>query len=725
MKRTWQISDVTGAARARIATARLAAAYGVPALDRTRLTSALGTQLRQCLTKVGSWLLTLDVGAGRAEPGALHVSLVACDPEQSAAQPPWRATVACREATAPVDSAESPDEGAELAQSLLGADEDTALVLERLAAQEQLAHDPQQSTAPSTRHTTAARPEATAPVDPSEPPDETTELAQSLLGADKDTALVLEQLAAQEELVAFHREELLQTNQGVVALHAELDAAGRAQREAFAAERRARTEAENARRRLTCLANTSAVLTSSLNHEEIVRRLPELLVPEYARSVDVWLFDGDGDRQPPTPHPAAAVVAARTGRPQYAGPGPGGLPGVDDQPPSALDPELPLLCIPLPTRRAPLGVLTLAPPGDGWDPDDAVMLIELARRASVAIDNARRFEHHRDIAETLQRALLTELPATPGLRLAARYLPATHGLNIGGDWYDAFRQPDGSLITVIGDVTGHGLHAAVMMSQLRTALRAYAVDGGSPGTLLTRLHTFLHHLQPDLYATAVIARFHPAEPTLTWAAAGHPPPVLRTPDGRVHALDAKVTLDGNAVFRRAGARAGREARRDARHPPRPGDPGPHGESAARLDTGPVHGRSGRAARAGHRPGHRPPRARPRTPPGGRVGGGPRRHGGPDPRPPPQRLRTGRRHLSAPVPHRGGPRLEDRPDRSICFPFPVRIGTGKGMVVLDAFVCLPHPAGGTAEGTVGSMWCKQRSRACEGRRLQTAWSRREG
>jgi serine phosphatase RsbU (regulator of sigma subunit) len=184
-------------------------------------------------------------------------------------------------------------------------------------------------------------------------------------------------------------------------------------------------------------------------------------------------------------------------------------------------------------------VLTLSPPGDRWDPDDAVMLIELARRASIAIDNARRFEHNRDIAETLQRALLTDLPAKPGLSLAARYLPATHGLNIGGDWYDAFRQPDGSLITVIGDVTGHGLHAAVMMSQLRTALRAYAVDGGSPGQLLTRLHMFLHHLQPDLYATAVIARFRPGDPTLTWAAAGHPPPVLRTPDGRVHTLDAK------------------------------------------------------------------------------------------------------------------------------------------------------------------------------------------
>lgn len=88
-------------------------------------------------------------------------------------------------------------------------------------------------------------------------------------------------------------------------------------------------------------------------------------------------------------------------------------------------------------------------------------------------------------------------------------------------------------------MTGHGLHAAVMMSQLRTALRAYAVDGGSPGELLTRLHMFLHHLQPDLYATAVIARFQPGEPVLTWAAAGHPPPVLRGPDGRVRTLDAK------------------------------------------------------------------------------------------------------------------------------------------------------------------------------------------
>ncbi|MDL5199401.1 GAF domain-containing SpoIIE family protein phosphatase [Streptomyces sp. ALI-76-A] len=488
MTHSWQITDVVDAARARIATARLAAAHGVPALDRTRLTTALSVQLRQCLTKGGTWWLTLEATAAPGEEGLLHALVTPRHETAAVAQPPWRITVRCPEAA-------------------------------DVSGDAAVAEDP-------------------------------VVLAEALLGADEDTALVLERLTEQEELVDFHREELHQTNQGVLALHAELDAAGRAQREAFAAERKARTEAESARRRLTFLADASAVLTASLNHDEIVRRLPGLLVPEYARSVDVWLFDGDDDRHPPTPdpaapqhpptpHPAAAVLAARTGRPQYAADRPGGLPGVQDQPPSALDPARPLLCIPLTTRRAPLGVLTLSPPGDRWDPDDAVMLIELARRASIAIDNARRFEHNRDIAETLQRALLTDLPAKPGLSLAARYLPATHGLNIGGDWYDAFRQPDGSLITVIGDVTGHGLHAAVMMSQLRTALRAYAVDGGSPGQLLTRLHMFLHHLQPDLYATAVIARFRPGDPTLTWAAAGHPPPVLRTPDGRVHTLDAK------------------------------------------------------------------------------------------------------------------------------------------------------------------------------------------
>ncbi|MGV9640847.1 PP2C family protein-serine/threonine phosphatase [Streptomyces sp. NPDC004822] len=478
MIRTWSVHTVTDAARVRIAAARLAAACGVGTVERTRLVTALTAHLRQCLTKGGVWRVGVTAtpmpGGGEF---VLEVEAEGRRPQDR--RRPWRTAISC-------------------AGGLDLSDGD---------------HDGEDPTA----------------------------LAEALFGADEDTALLLERLDEQEALVAFHREELHQTNQGVLALHAELDAANQAQRRLFDAEQKARREAEAARGRLTFLADASAALTASLNHEAIVRLLPALLVPRYARAVDIWLFDGTESSSPDrgASHPAAAVVAARRERPQYAADHPGGLPGVDDQPPSALDPGRPLLCIPLLTRRAPQGVLTLTAPDERWDADDAVMLIELTRRASIALENARRFEHNRDIAETLQRALLTDLPSTPGLTLAARYLPATRGLNIGGDWYDAFRQPDGSLITVVGDVTGHGLHAAVMMSQLRTALRAYAVDGSSPGQLLTRLHEFLHRLRMDLYATAVIARFHPDDDTLTWAAAGHPPPVLRGPDGEVVTLDAK------------------------------------------------------------------------------------------------------------------------------------------------------------------------------------------
>ncbi|WP_256639220.1 PP2C family protein-serine/threonine phosphatase [Streptomyces murinus] len=369
-------------------------------------------------------------------------------------------------------------------------------------------------------------------------PDDLAEadLAEALLGAGEDTAVVLAGLDEAEELVRFHREELHQTNQGVLALHAELEAAALAQRELLDAERAARAEAENSRRLLTFLADASASLNASLDHEDILRRLPKLLVPEYARHVDVWLVDDE--RTPPAERAAAAVTAARTGRPQHAAPRPGGLPGVDDLPASVLSPDRPLLCLPLGSRTVQ-GVLTLSAPGERFAPDTAVMLLELARRAGIALDNARQYEQHRDVAEALQRAQLTELPDTPGLALAARYLPATHGLNIGGDWYDAFPGPDGSVLAVIGDVTGHGLRAAVIMGQLRTALRAYAVEGNGPARILTLLHRMLRHQQPELYATCAIARFTPGEPGVVWAAAGHPPALVRGPGGGVRVLDAK------------------------------------------------------------------------------------------------------------------------------------------------------------------------------------------
>ncbi|MEU8470512.1 SpoIIE family protein phosphatase [Streptomyces sp. NPDC029006] len=477
----WKIASVGDAARARVAVDRVATDGGAPALERARLLTSLTARLRRCLAQGGTWELRLHARRSTAgREGRLEISL--------------------RRAGSPVP----------------GPDDEPVLVCS-------LPHRPA----------------------PDGPADDTT-LPEALLRADENTAAVLDVLDEQERLVRLHLDELHQTNQGVLALHSDLEAAALAQRELLEAERTARAEAERARRLLTFLGDASAAITASLSHTAILRRLSDMLVPEYAEHLDVWLFDEeDGEQQEygadahrMRERPDAAVAAARTGRPQHAAAQPGRLPGTEDLPPSAPSPQRPVLAIPLVAHRQ-LGVLTLTAPGPRFDADTTVMLVELARRVGVALDNARRYEQYRDTAETLQHAQLTDLPTVSGLLLAARYLPATRGLNIGGDWYDAFLQPDGSLLAVIGDVTGHGLHAAVVMGQLRTALRAYAVENDSPGDILTHLHRMLRHLQPELYATAMIARFRPGEPEVVWASAGHPPAVVRDADGTVRVLNAK------------------------------------------------------------------------------------------------------------------------------------------------------------------------------------------
>ncbi|GLP65120.1 hypothetical protein TUSST3_17400 [Streptomyces sp. TUS-ST3] len=480
----WKIASAADAARARAAADRIAADGGAPALERARFLTALTARLRHRLSLGAAFELRLHVRPfATGQGGRLEASLSPAGEDEP------------------------------------GPRDETPLPACPLA------HRP----ARTTRRVAGSLPEA-------------------LLRADETTAALLSHLDEQEGLVRLHREELHQTNQGVLALHADLEAAAHAQRELLDAERTARAEAERARRLLTFLGDASAAITSSLSHTAILRRLSDMLVPDYAEQLDVWLFDEeeyeehewhDDEREHRVrQHSAAAVTAARTGRPQHAAAHPGRLPGVDDLPPSALSPGRPLLAVPLVAQRL-LGVLTLTAPGPRFDEDTSVMLVELARRVGVALDHAHRYRQSRNTAEALQRAQLTELPTTPGLLLAARYLPATWGMNIGGDWYDAFLQPDGSLLAVIGDVTGHGLHAAVVMGQLRTALRAYAVENATPGEILTRLHRMLGHLQPDLYATALIARFRPGEPEVLWASAGHPPAVVRTGEGAVRVLDAK------------------------------------------------------------------------------------------------------------------------------------------------------------------------------------------
>lgn len=147
-------------------------------------------------------------------------------------------------------------------------------------------------------------------------------------------------------------------------------------------------------------------------------------------------------------------------------------------------------------------------------------------------------ERHRvRLAEEMQRALLPDAhPELPGLRVAVRYHPAENTAQVGGDWYEATTLPDGRVLIVIGDASGHGLTAAARMAQLRNALLGVAFTGADPAAILRCLNRLVLHVQEQTAtATAVVAHFDPATRRLTWARAGHPAPIL-VRDGRARRL---------------------------------------------------------------------------------------------------------------------------------------------------------------------------------------------
>ena len=144
----------------------------------------------------------------------------------------------------------------------------------------------------------------------------------------------------------------------------------------------------------------------------------------------------------------------------------------------------------------------------------------------------RVYERERRIAETLQRSLLPEkLPEIAGVELAARYLPAGAEGAIGGDWYDAVELDGGRLALVVGDVVGHGLRAAVVMGELRNAVRAYALVGPSPAEILRRLNRLVGHDVGGPMATVLCLVLDRRRGVATFASAGHLPPLLVAPDG--------------------------------------------------------------------------------------------------------------------------------------------------------------------------------------------------
>ena len=209
-----------------------------------------------------------------------------------------------------------------------------------------------------------------------------------------------------------------------------------------------------------------------------------------------------------------------------------------------------LLGVPLLVEGRVIGVLhvgTLKP--RDFSDDDVQVLQRAGDRAALAI-HGRLTERERGLADALQRALMPALPEVPGMRLAGRYLPAA-GAHVGGDWYDAFPLPGGELGLTIGDVVGRGFHAAALMGQLRSGLRAYATLGRGPAEVLSGLSGLMRQLAPGHSATVLYMVIDSQRGEVTVSGAGHPAPILvrERGDARFLELPASVPLGATRLPR--------------------------------------------------------------------------------------------------------------------------------------------------------------------------------
>ncbi|HET9939174.1 MAG TPA: SpoIIE family protein phosphatase [Gaiella sp.] len=181
----------------------------------------------------------------------------------------------------------------------------------------------------------------------------------------------------------------------------------------------------------------------------------------------------------------------------------------------------------------PLGVAALSWRGQAELDDDGWSFLQaLTTQCGLALDRAARYEGERSIAETLQRSVLPRsIPVLEGVRIAARYLPGTTALDVGGDWFDTLMLPDGRLGFAVGDVVGKGVRAAATMAQLRNGMRALTLDESDPGRTMTKLNRLLEGITDAPFATVAFLVVDPKAHTASLVSAGHLPPLVIDPSG--------------------------------------------------------------------------------------------------------------------------------------------------------------------------------------------------
>lgn len=333
--------------------------------------------------------------------------------------------------------------------------------------------------------------------------------------------------------------------------------------------------AEAARRRLKLLYDAGIGIGTSLDVERTAEELADVAVPRFADYVTVDLADpvlhgdeptgtsadmrrtavsGISDDQPL--YPRGKLIDFLPSTPQARGLGTGQaelVPNLADAPGwLAQDPPRTqsvidygihsLITAPLKARGVVLGVVNFwrSQKPEPFDDDDLSLAEELVARAAVSIDNARRYTREHAMAVTLQRSLLPQaLPDQSAVDVAHYYQPAQSG--VGGDWFDVIPLPGSRVALVVGDVVGHGLHAAATMGRLRTAVHNFSSLDLPPDELLARLDELVQRIDHDgdvgdggmLGATCLYAVYDPVSQHCAVGRAGHPPPLVVRPDGTV------------------------------------------------------------------------------------------------------------------------------------------------------------------------------------------------
>ncbi|MCH5675592.1 SpoIIE family protein phosphatase [Streptomyces gilvus] len=349
------------------------------------------------------------------------------------------------------------------------------------------------------------------------------------------------------------------------------------------------TEQQRAQQRLALLNEAGSVIGSTLDVPRTADELAEMIVPRLADFASVNLLEPVLHGEEPVPYPAGHPVITRRiahrsaleGCPETAVE----LGAIDTYPESSppaecletgrtilssagdpsmhrwmeLDPNRAalasrfgfhsILAVPLRARGITLGVAVLIRHRNRvpFDPDDLILAEELASRAAICVDNARRYSHERAAALALQQSLLPQhLPEQSAVEVESRYIPAGSRSGIGGDWFDVIPLSGARVALIVGDVVGHGLHASATMGRLRTAVRTLADTDLPADELLTYLDDLVIRLSAEadrtgsdgeVGATCLIAVYDPISRHCALARAGHPPPALVLPDGTVTLLD--------------------------------------------------------------------------------------------------------------------------------------------------------------------------------------------